>query len=229
MISYRSGSRVLRIGLAMFASVVVAACRPSIRETPREKPAEIALPSQGSLIAFEDIRKALVEFPRGPGHFADCQGCTDPRSVSIQSIGLTKDIKAGAGPAKMRVVAMIHNYSTDPVQHTSSRVTFKSGTDYLMWIAREKGGTRAVWGLIELGPDYANGFKPIGPLNDCGHYTSKISEADFRDCTKEVTGKKVIGGFIKSAYAAPVMQATITLSTWISCDPGCCTGAADLQ
>jgi hypothetical protein len=193
----------------------------------RTKPAEINLPAPNTLATYEQIERSLAEFDWGPAHNAACQGGCQPGDVTIRSIGLTKDIKQDSGPAKLRIVALIQNYSNQPVTHTPSGTIFKAKTKYLMWVHSQN--VRAVWGFIELGPSYESNPKYIGTLEDCRHYNKPKStwdDANFQDCTAKYT-TTVRKGWVQPAYAAVQGIASINLPGWITCDPDCCTGTTN--
>jgi hypothetical protein len=187
----------------------------------KKTPAEITLPP-ASATAFEDIEVALSRFEWGPGHDATCQGCPTP-GVIIRSIGSTKDIQASNGPAKFRVVALIQNFSNQAVTHTPSGTIFKAKTRYLMWV-HSRGDKKAIWGFVELGPDYDPKPKAIGLLIDCGHPTpSPTDDADFYAC-EDVHRSAGASGWTKVAYASTLASASISKPGWVACDPDCCTG-----
>jgi hypothetical protein len=132
---------------------------------------------------------------------------------------MTKDIKADNGPAKLRIVALVENTSGQPVTHNPSAVVFKPNTKYLMWVNR-RNDKKAVWGFIELGPDYTPTPQAVGLLIDCGHtVSSPTDDADFKNCDDYAFFQR-----IKTAYAEPAAAAYIAKTGWVGCDPDCCTG-----
>lgn len=230
MVSCRFAPRVGAVCLAIFAVIILDACpQPYVQPASRKKPAEIDLPAQNSLATYAQIERDLSRFDWGPAHDAVCKGGCQAGDVTIRSIGATKDIKQDSGPAKLRIVALIQNYSNHPVTHTPSHTIFKPKTKYLMWVHSRN--TKAVWGFIELGQDYNSTPTYIGTLEDCRHHkppkpVSTIDDANFQDCDAPylLTHR---GGWTQSAYAATQGLATIDLPGWVTCDPDCCTGTTN--
>lgn len=185
-----------------------------------KRPAEITLPQQGNAQTFRDIERQLAEYDWGPTHYAACIGCPTNRDVTIRYTGMTKDIKADDGPAKLRVVALIENTSNESVEHRPSGVTFKPNTKYLMWVSR-RNDKKAVWGYIELGSDYTSTPQAIGRLIDCNHRAppNATDDADFKDCSDYAFFRPT-----QPAYGASNAAAYILKTGWIGCDPDCCTG-----
>jgi hypothetical protein len=214
---------VARVLLGLLSLIVLITCTaPSTEGTRKKEPAEIPLPPKGA-DTFKKIDKALAKFAWGPAHDAPCQGCGESDDVTIRYTGMTKDIKPGNGPAKLRIVALIQNWSNQDVTHTPSGTTFKANTRYLMWVHSKN--SQAVWGFIELGDGYDPNPKPIGLLALCGHKPPSVyDDANFQDCNDPYVSR----GGIKTAYAATLMAAAISKPTWVSCDPDCCTGTTSL-
>jgi hypothetical protein len=217
MNAYRFARRVVIFCTAVTVTFVFAGCPLPTTRAPYKRPAEINLPPKGTPQAFEQILRDLGQFDWGPSHYPQCAGCA--RDVSIRSTGMTKDVKAKDGPPKMRIVALIDNFSNQDVAHVPSSTTFKAKTKYLMWVHRQSDG-QATWGFIELGDAYTPTPQPIGLLKDCGHTKpSPTDDADFKDCSDYAffTG-------VQTAFGAPTAAASITKPGWIACDPDCCTG-----
>ena len=217
MNAYRFARRVVIFCTAVTVPFIFSGCPSPTTRAPYKRPAEINLPPKGTPQAFEQILRDLGQFDWGPSHYPDCAGCA--RDVSIRYTGKTKDVKAKDGPLKMRIVALIDNFSNEDVAHVPSSTTFKANTKYLMWVHRQSDG-QATWGFIELGDAYTPTPKPIGLLKDCGHATpSPTDDADFYDCSHyaSFTG-------VQTAFGAPTAAAVITKPGWIGCDPDCCTG-----
>ncbi|HKR09277.1 MAG TPA: hypothetical protein VJS39_08820 [Gemmatimonadaceae bacterium] len=209
------------IGMLLVVIAFVG-CPPTVLRTPpQNKPAEITLPQVGSPQAFAQIITDLSEYGWGPARYAECNGCA--RAVNIRSTGLTHDIKAGNGPTKFRIVALVTNLSHQDILHSPSGTTFLAGTQYLLWVSK-RNDNKATWGFIELGPGYTSTPQPIGTLHDCGHQSPPkdyyADDADFKDC-KDLE----YSGGVKAAYAAPPTAVlSISKPGWILCDPDCCTG-----
>jgi len=224
MFSHRIAPRAVRVMFALLPLVVLTVCTGQYAEGARKKePAEIVLPPKGA-DTFQQIDKALARFEWGAAHDAVCPGCPPPGDVTIRYTGKTKDIKPGNGPVKLRIVALIQNWSNQDVMHTPSGTTFKANTRYLMWVHSKN--SKAVWGFIELGDGYDPNPKPIGLLELCGHKPPSIyDDANFQDCDD----RYVLKGGIKAAYAASTMVGSISKPGWVSCDPDCCTGTTKQQ
>jgi hypothetical protein len=208
------------LGVLAVQIALVACPAVGVRDVLRHDPAVITLPPRGTPGAFDKIIHDLGAYTWGPAHYAVCTGCQSAQDVSIRFTGKTKDVKPSDGPATLRIVALIRNWSTQEVLHQPSGVTFKPNTTYLMWAHRTK-AKRAVWGFIELGSDYTDNPQPLGYLDSCGHpwKPSLHDDADFADCSKYA--------FLPSvpvANAAGGLMATISAPGWIACDPDCCTG-----
>lgn len=221
MFPHRVAPRVANRFCLVLSLLVLAACSKTSQEAPKNQPAEITLPANPSKAAFDEIEKDLAKFESGPSHDAECRGCLAP--VTIHSTGLTKDIKGDSGPARMRIVALIHNTSGQAVEHTASGKTFKANTKYLMWV-HSQSDRKAVWGFIELGPDYTSKPQAIGLFENCTHPTpvekSTIDDANFQTCDHAFTSRN----WIKTAYASPQGYASVSNPGWVGCDPDCCTG-----
>jgi len=222
MVLHRVAPRVASRFCLVLPLFVFAACGKSTPEPSTKRPAEITLPANPSQSAFDQIEKDLAEFESGAPHDAMCQGCLAP--VTIHSTGLTKDLRGDSGPAKLRIVALIHNTSSQPVEHTQSHTIFKASTKYLMWVHSQK-DKKAVWGFIELGPDYTSTPNAKGLFENCVHTKqvpkSPTDDANFYDCDYVHVSR----GLIKSAYASPPQPfASISMPGWVACDPDCCTG-----
>jgi hypothetical protein len=216
---YRFARRVAKLCTAVTVTFIFAGCPFPATRAPYKRPAEINLPPQGSAQAFEQIIRDLGQFDWGPAHYAQCVGCQTARDVSIRYTGRTKDVKANDGPLKMRIVALVENFSNQDVAHVPSTTTFKANTKYLMWV-HSRGDRKATWGFIELGPDYTPNPKPIGLLTDCGHWTpSPTDDANFKDCSDYAYFSGV-----QAAFGASGAVAYISKPGWIGCDPDCCTG-----
>jgi hypothetical protein len=222
MIPQRVAQRVSGFFLVAFPLLVLSGCtRPVAVSATRNKPAVINLPPNGSLQAFQQIERELAKYDWGPAHDAACQGCSGAGDVTIRYVGKTKDIKPSQGPAQLRIVALIQNYSNQDVVHTPSGTTFKAMTKYLMWVHSKN--SKAVWGFIELGPGYDPNPKPIGQLYLCGHKPpSQYDDANFQECEDRYPVNST--GLVKTAYASTTMAAEIPKKAWVSCDPDCCTG-----
>jgi hypothetical protein len=204
--------------------------------TSRKKPAEINLPSPGSG-AFQNIERDLSKFVWGPAHDADCGACA-PGDVTVRATGLTKDINVKSGPQRLRIVAVVQNWSGHNVKNDATGYTFKAKTKYLMWVQVLQGETKTSWGFIELGSAYSPKPKPIGELVSCNHSHQRASvedDANFQECTDPYPIASS-SSWIKQAYAAPRTKgnhapetaASIPKKPWISCDPDCCTGLTTL-
>lgn len=229
MVPHRVAQRVAKLFFLVLPLFVFAGCPgPGPEKTTKKDPAEITLPGQGSALAFQQIERDLAKFDWGPAHNAECQGCLSAGDVTIRYTGMTKDIKADDGPAKLRIVALIQNYSNQVVTHTLSRTTFKANTKYLMWV-HSRSDKKATWGFIELGPGYDPDPKPIGLLKYCDHATpSPTDDADFKNCGDPYNASTP-SRLIKSAYASTNASPSISKSGWIACDPDCCTGTIEQQ
>lgn len=219
MFPHQVAPRVARALFGLLSLLVLITCTGQNMDGARKKkPAEIVLPPKGA-DTFQQIDRALAKFDWGPAHDAVCPGCPPPGDVTIRYTGMTKDIKPANGPANMRIVALIQNWSNQDVMHTPSGTTFKANTRYLMWVHSKN--SKAVWGFIELGDAYDPNPKPIGLLELCGHKPPSVyDDANFQDCSDPY----VSNGGIKTAYAAPTMAGSISKPGWVSCDPDCCTG-----
>jgi hypothetical protein len=216
---YRFAQRAGRLCTAVMVTLVFTGCPLPATRAPYKKPAEINLPSQGSAQAFDQIIRDLGQFDWGPSHYAVCVGCRTARDVSIRYTGMTKDVKANAGPLKMRIVALVENSSNQDVTHVPSTTIFKANTKYLMWV-HSRGDRKATWGFIELGAAYTPHPQAVGLLVDCGHKKpSPTDDADFKDCSDYAAFSGV-----QTAYGAPPAAAYISKAGWIGCDPDCCTG-----
>ena len=230
MVPHRVAPRVVKLFLVVLSLSVLAACPKPGPTISKKDPAEITLPPNGSMQAFEQIERDLAKFDWGPAHDA-CDKCPAASNVTIRYTGSTKDISPGNGPAKLRIVALIRNYSTDDVLHTPSKTTFRANTKYLMWVHSKN--SKATWGFIELGPGYESNPKELGLLVSCGHKdrTSLTDDADFKTCDDPYNASSS-RRFIATAYAAPqgsssqTVRVTSSISKpgWIGCDPDCCTG-----
>jgi hypothetical protein len=226
MFPHRVAPRVEKLLCVLLPLFLFAACeKPEPEGRPKKEPAEISLPPQASAQAFQQIERDLARFDWGPAHDAECTGCQPP-GVTIRSTGLTKDLTGNNGPANLRIVALIQNHSNQPVEHTYSHTTFKANTKYLMWVHSQK-DKKAVWGFIELGPDYNPKPKALGLFENCVHTRrvppSPTDDANFYDCDYAHTSST----WIKSAYASPpqpTATASISMAGWVACDPDCCTG-----
>jgi len=222
MFPHRVAPRVAYRFCLALPFLVIGACAKQNAEPSKKEPAEITLPPNGTQAGFDQIEKDLAQFESGASHDAICQGCVAP--VTIHSTGLTKDLRGESGPAKMRIVALIHNTSSQAVEHTPSNTVFQPNTKYLMWVHSQK-DKKAVWGFIELGPNYTSKPKALGLFENCVHVKpvprSQTDDASFYDCDYVHASR----GWIKSAYASPPQStASISMAGWVACDPDCCTG-----
>lgn len=227
MVPHRVALRVVKLCFVVLPWSLLAACRSEPGpQISRKDPAEIALPKESfTPQLLERIEKDLARFDWGPAHDG-CDGCQAASDVTIRYTGKTKDIRGNNGPKQPRIVALIQNYSTQDVLHKPTNTTFSAKTKYLMWVHNNNKG-QAVWGFIELGPNYKPRPDNIWELRNCQDPPSPTDDANFRNCGERHASNSS-GGLIKPAYAAtqgtPSLAPFISKPSWIGCDPDCCTG-----
>lgn len=231
--------------------IVVAASLPALacvsNPSPPEKPeraAVIEMPGEGARSNLDSLRAYLDTFSRGPLHHhfrrAICAdksvvgGCVD--SVTIQAIGLSKDIKAGAGPAPGRVIGQIRNLDARNLTEMDS-LKPASQADYYIYIDRAtSGGAR--WNLLEVPNSRAGIIRRIvqQDVKPCGEkpgYEWAHSDVDFANC-----GDHALEGMVKAEIftlagvrhffllLAKQVSAGSRMSQqgkWYGCPNGCCT------
>jgi hypothetical protein len=227
MVPHRVALRVVKLCFVVLPWSMLAACRTEPGpEISRKDPAEITLPKESfTPQLLERIERDLARFDWGPAHDR-CDGCPAANDVTIRYTGKTKDIRGNNGPQQQRIVALIQNHSAQDVLHRPTNTTFSARTKYLMWVHRNK-NSEAVWGFIELGPNYKPRPDNIWLLQHCRDADSPTDDADFKNCG-EKHAIHPSSGLIKRAYAAPQgsrsLTAFISKPSWIGCDPDCCTG-----
>ena len=230
MVLYRVAPRVVKLCSVILPLSMVAACRPEPGpQISRKDPAEVPLPKESFTPQLvERIERDLARFDWGPARDG-CDRCPAASDVTIRYTGRTKDISGNKGPQQQRIVALIQNHSAQDVLHEPTNTTFRAKTKYLMWVHSNK-KSEAVWGFIELGPNYKPRPDNVWRLKNCGDPDSPTDDAAFSNCGEKHASNSS-SGLIKRAYAAPQgspLAAIISKLSWIGCDPDCCTGTNEL-
>jgi hypothetical protein len=230
--------------IVVATSLLAVACVSKSRSAQKpELPAVFELPKEGESTNLDSIRAYLDTFSRGPLHAhsrpAICAdrsvagGCVD--SVTIQAIGLSKDIKAGAGPAPGRVIGQIRNLDARNLTEMDS-LKPASQADYYIYLDRDTSG-HARWNLLEVPIAHAGIIRRIvqQEVNQCGEkpgYEWPQSDVDFANCGDHALQGMVLAEIFTPAGVSRLFslvakytraQPTHRRGKWYGCSNGCCT------
>jgi hypothetical protein len=245
---------VRRIAVAWIATGVAlfgASCAKDDNKGPQNKTeyaAAVDPPQMGRTADLNAFRAFLDTFSRGTLHkrirHAICTDSTPPAdcidTVSIQAIGLSRDIRADSGPARGRVIGVIRNLNAQHITNVDS-LKPASQSEYYIYIDRAASG-HARWNLLEV-PTAASGvIRTIvqNEVHQCGErpgYKWSRSDVDFANC-----GDHSLNGMISADMLSlsnwkkfgtglwrqirggdPVMTMMTEKTKWYGCPWGCCT------
>jgi hypothetical protein len=187
--------------------------------------------SRGDL--HKRIRRAICSDSTANG------ACLD--TVTIQAIGLSRDIRADSGPAPGRVIGIIRNLDAGHITKTDS-LKPASQAEYYIYIDRAASG-HARWNLLEV-PITASGIIRTmvqSEVHQCGEnpgYKWTRSDVDFANCGEHslngmtsadmlsLANWKKFGTALwrqlRSSDTSMMMMMT-EKTKWYGCPWGCCT------
>ena len=209
----------------------------------QEYPAEIQVPPAESITNLASLRASLDTFYHGPLHRHEVPAVCADRTivggciaeVTIQAIGLSKDIHADRGPERGRVIGEIRNLdSTDVTKMDSLKPTSKAS--YYVYMDRAANG-HARWNLLEVPSTKTGSIRRIvqNEVKACGEkpgYTWPHSDVDLSSCGRHAFAAGIQKGQLLTAtglmgfitrlerYVRATMAAERT--KWYGCNGGCC-------
>src|SRR5437762_1161438 len=152
-----AGSNVVAAALLTFACAQGASTtgKPAPSDRP-ERAAEIRLPAEGVTINLDSLRASLDTFYRSELHRHELRALCADRTVTgactarvtIQAIGLSKDIRAESGPVRGRVIGEIRNLDSRNLTEMDS-LKPASQSSYYVYMDRAGNG-HARWNLLEV-------------------------------------------------------------------------------
>jgi hypothetical protein len=209
-----------------------------------EEPAEIQLPMEESPSNLDSLRASLdaKHFYHGPLHYREIPAyCTDKTitggciaGVTIQAIGLSKDIKADSGPARGRVIGEIRNLDSVDVTKMDS-LKPQSRATYYIYMDRAASG-HARWSLLEVPATHTGSIHRViqNEVRACGErpgYTWAHSDVDLSNCGRHALAEihtaqlltatgwlSVVGRVERYLRALTASERT----KWYGCTGGCC-------
>ena len=229
----------IAIGVALFG----VSCKDHT-----EYAAAIDPPQMGRNVDLGAFRAYLDTFSHGDLHKrirrAICTDSTPAAScmdtVSIQAIGLSRDIRADSGPARGRVIGVIRNLNARHITKTDS-LKPASQAEYYIYIDRAASG-HARWNLLEVPTASSGEIHTIvqNEVHQCGErpgYKWARSDVDFANCGDHpVSGmvsadllsfsnwKKFGVGIFRQLKVGDTTMMMMTEKTkWYGCPWGCCT------
>src|SRR5207237_4368467 len=153
--------RIAASWLVVAAAFLTVSCARSTAEKPApkdrlERPAEIRLPAEGTTSNLDSLRASLDTFYRNDLHYHDLRAICADRTVTgscnarvtIQAIGLSKDIRAESGPVRGRVIGEIRNLDSRNLTEVDS-LKPASQSSYYVYMDRAANG-HARWNLLEV-------------------------------------------------------------------------------
>lgn len=170
------------------------------------------------------------------GDSAPSTRCVD--SVTIQAIGLSRDIRADSGPARGRVIGVIRNLDASHVTLMDS-LKPASQAEYYIYIDRSP-SAHARWNLLEVPTDSSGVIRRIvqNEVHQCGEkpgYKWTRSDVKFANCgDNALTGmtkadlfsssnwKKFGRGLLERLKVGDAAMLT-EQGKWFGCPWGCCT------
>lgn len=241
---------VRRIAVAWIvtgALALGASCGKEKESRQQEYAAVIPAPT-GRTTDLNAFRAYLDTFSHGDLHRRVRRAiCTDSKpstscvdTVTIQAIGLSKDLRADRGPAPGRVIGRIRNLDA---QHITKADSMKpaSQAEYFIYIDRAASG-HARWNLLEVPTAASGSIRTIvqDTVHQCGDrpgYRWAKSDVDFANCGDHaVSGvksadmlklsnwTKLISGLWRQLQLSDTAMTMMTEKTkWYGCPMGCCT------
>ncbi|HEY3114722.1 MAG TPA: hypothetical protein VGJ62_13660 [Gemmatimonadaceae bacterium] len=233
--------------LTVVAAALLSVSCAKKENTPPEKPerpAEVSPPKEGATTNLDSLRAYLDTFYHGdlhrhlvPAICADKSAttCRDSVKVTIQAIGLSKDIKSDSGPARGRVIGQMRNLDSQKLTELDS---LKPATqaDYYIYIDRATDG-HARWNLLEVPNTHTGTIRRIvqnnvRACNEKPGYGWLHSDVDFANCGEHALDKMVslrlltATGLIRFAGALErylrAQGGGGQRSKWYGCNYGCC-------
>jgi hypothetical protein len=228
------------------APLLIVALACGVQTAPQyltERPAEIRVPQERESINLDAWRADLKPYSRGPLHThtrpAICPVTSGTgvchADVTIQAIGLSRDIHPDTAPRPARVIGQIRNL--DP-QHMTEMDSLKpsSQADYYVYIDAAPNG-RARWNLLEV-PNARAGTirkivkKEVVQCREKPGFKWSRSDVDFANCgdhfLQSVSRSELFtSNGLKRAYsslAVRLFPGTVSFppGTWLGCPGGCC-------
>lgn len=210
----------------------------------RERPAEIRFPDEKETTNLDAFRAQFRQYSRGPLHThtrrAICAvgsgsvGCV--AEVTIQAIGLSRDIRADRPPLHGRVIGQIRNLDPRDVTEMDS-LKPSSQADYYIYIDAAPSG-RPRWNLLEV-PNAREGvIRRIAQeeVKGCGErrgFEWRRSDVDFAKCgdhyLQNLSRAELLSGNGVVRFASWVAASLHPRSVnaepgkWYGCPWGCCT------
>lgn len=223
------------------ASTTASSTPSDPRSTRPEQPAEIQLPATGTKTNLDSLRAYLDTFYHGALHPHELDAiCADKAStggctarVTIQAIGLSKDIKPDSGPRRGRVIGEIKNL--DPRNRTQlDSLLPSSRATYYVYLDRAASG-HARWNLLEVPATPTGTIRKIAQheVRGCGErpgYGWRHSDVDYSNCgdhalTDMVSASLLTAtGLVRFAMRLDKYLRAISLPAikWYGCSGGCC-------
>lgn len=208
-----------------------------------EYPAEIDAPDPTRTTDLNKFRAYLDTFSRGTLHTRErraiCSGvakageCID--SVTIQAIGLSRDIWADSGPPRGRVIGLIRNLDSLKLTQMDSMRPARQA-EYYIYIDRAASG-HARWNLLEV-PTGRSGIirthvqQEVHQCAEKKGYKWIASDVDFANCGEHpLTGMEAADLFTTSGARRLIRAIAQRLGAkpsnergkWYGCGWGCCT------
>ena len=212
--------------------------------TKQEYPAEIQVPAAGTTVNLDSLRAYLdTGFYHGELHPhevpAICAnksivgGCIAP--ITIQAIGLSKDIAADSGPARGRVIGEIRNLDSTDVTTMDSLKPASKAT-YYVYMDRATDG-HARWNLLEVPSAKMGSIRKIvqNEVKACGEkpgYQWPHSDVDLSSCGQHAFAAGIqprqlltatgLLDFISRLERYTRARMAARRTKWYGCNGGCC-------
>jgi hypothetical protein len=208
-----------------------------------ERPAEIRPPQERERIDLDAFRGQFRQYSRGKLHNRTRRAiCTD-RSitvgcevrVTIQAIGLSRDIHPDSAPRPGRVIGQIRNLDPQDITELDS-LKPASQADYYIYVDAAPSG-RARWNLLEV-PNAREGIirrivqAEVRHCNEKPGFRWSHSDVDFARCgdhylenlsRAEMFSSKGLMRFFSTVAARLFPGAAAAQpGTWYGCPGGCC-------
>ena len=207
----------------------------------KEYPAEV--PAPRSITNLDSLRASLDTFYHGTLHRHEVPAiCADKTivggciaEITIQAIGLSKDIRADRGPERGRVIGEIRNLDSADVTTTDS-LKPTSKASYYIYMDRAGDG-HARWNLLEVPREKTGSIRMIvqNEVKACGEkpgYEWPHSDVDLSSCGQHAFAAGIQPRQLLTAtgllnfitrldrYVRAKMAARRT--KWYGCNGGCC-------
>jgi len=210
----------------------------------KEYPAEIQVPAAGTSTNLDSLRAYLdTGFYHGTLHRHEVPATCADRTIvagciaeiTIQAIGLSKDIHADRGPERGRVIGEIRNLDSADVTTMDSLKPI-SKASYYIYMDRAADG-HARWNLLEVPSTKTGSVRKIvqNEVKACGEkpgYEWPHSDVDLSSCGQHAFAAGIqarqlltatgLVGFIARLERYVRARMTAQRTKWYGCNGGCC-------